>query len=356
MRIAFTLMCVLLLSPSPELNAQTPSAAAASTAYAGKAIRLMQERNYRDAAVEFENALAASPNDDDLRVQYAVCLFEQHRDGDARAQFEILRRKKGEWPGLNYYLGILDYRVNDFDSTIRRLQPLEGSTFPQASYYVGMAYQSEGKAALALENLEHAVKDNPGDPQMHYGLGRAYSMSGRTEDANREYKLYHDLGDSRQLLESYGAACADALHARPIEEARQVCGKIGTAETGGPDELAKMLLVGRLYAQAGAFADAVAPLKRAVELDPGSFDGWNFLGRSLFFLHRYQDAIPPLRKTVALNPQYFDALNLLAASLHAQGDDASALPFLERAHNLNPNDAVVTGALEKMRAAVKGSR
>ncbi len=219
-----------------------------------------------------------------------------------------------------------------------------------------MAYQSEGKSALALENLERAIKDNPRDPQMHYGLGRAYSMSGRTEDANREYKLYHDLGDSRQLLESYSTVCTEALHARPIEEARQVCGKIATAETGASEELAKMLLLGRLYAQAAAFADAVPPLRRAVELDPGSFDGWNFLGRSLFFLHRYQDAIPPLQKAVTLNPQYFDALNLLAASLHANGDDAAALPFLERAHNLNPNDRLVTGALEKMRAAVKGGQ
>ncbi len=69
MRSAFIFICFLLLSPSAELSAQVPSAVAASTAYSGKAIRLMQERNYRDAAVEFEHALAACPSDDDLRVQ-----------------------------------------------------------------------------------------------------------------------------------------------------------------------------------------------------------------------------------------------------------------------------------------------
>jgi tetratricopeptide (TPR) repeat protein len=116
--------------------------------------------------------------------------------------------------------------------------------------------------------------------------------------------------------------------------------------------LPQLILLGQLYTQAGAFADAVTPLQRAVELEPGSFDGWNYLGTSLFYLRRYQEALAPLRKAVALNPRFFDALNLLAATLHVLGDDTSALPFLERAHSLNPDDTAVTGALEKMRAAV----
>jgi Flp pilus assembly protein TadD len=109
-----------------------------------------------------------------------------------------------------------------------------------------------------------------------------------------------------------------------------------------------------LYTQGGVFADAVAPLQRAVELDPESFDAWNFLGFSLFSLHRYREALLPLQKAVALNPQFFDTLNLLAASLHILGDDASALPYLERAHDLNPDDAAVAGALQRMRTALKG--
>ena len=106
--------------------------------------------------------------------------------------------------------------------------------------------------------------------------------------------------------------------------------------------------------QARAFSDAVAPLQRAVELDPGSFDAWNYLGTSLYSLHRYQDAVAPLKKAAALNPRYFDTLNYLAASLHNLGDEVQALPILERAHTLNPDNAAVTGALEKMRAAVRG--
>jgi len=351
------LVCLFLLSQTLGLMGQAPTTTTAATAYAGKAIRLMQERNYSDAVVEFEHALAAEPNDDNLRIQYATCLYAQERNDDARRQFEILRQRRGDWPGLEYYLGLLDYRAADFASAIRRLEPLKTSpAFPKAAFYLGMAYLSAGQKTRALENLERAAKDNQSDPQVHYRLGRVYSMDGRTDDAERQYKLYRDLDENQSLAEEYGNACKDALHTLSIDQARPVCRKITDSGIEQTSDSRRLILLGRLYTQAGAFADAVAPLERAVELDPQSFDAWNFLGVSLFSLHRYRDALVPLRKAVQLNPRFFDTLNLLAASLHILGDDRSALPFLERAHGLNPDDAPVTAALERMRAAVKAKQ
>lgn len=347
-----TRLCLFLLSQTLALMGQAPTTVTAGRAYAGKAIRLMEQRNYSDAAVEFEQALKAEPNDDDLRIQYATCLFAQERNDDARKQFEILRQRRGDWPGLEYYLGILDYRAADYASAIRRLQPLKARpAFPKAAFYLGLAYLSAGQKTPALENLERAAKVNPSDSQVHYRLARVYSTDGRTGDAKREYELYRDLDDNQRLAEDYGHACMDALATQSIDQARPICRKVTDSHASDPRRL---ILLGRLYAQARAFADAVAPLEQAVELDPESFDAWNLLGASLFSLHRYQDALTPLRKAVLLNPRFFDSLNLLAASLHILGDDRAALPFLERAHELNPNDAAVTAALERMRALVKG--
>jgi tetratricopeptide (TPR) repeat protein len=111
-----------------------------------------------------------------------------------------------------------------------------------------------------------------------------------------------------------------------------------------------------LYSQNGAFSEAIEPLRQAVKLDPESFEAWNSLGLSLFWLKRYQEALPPLRKAASLNPQFFSTLTLLASTLHALGDDAAALPVLEQAHNLNPDDAQVTSRLEQLRATLKGKR
>jgi tetratricopeptide (TPR) repeat protein len=326
-----------------------PPAGGDAAAHVGKAVRLMQDRRYGEAAAEFERALAIEPNDDIVRIQFATCLFAEEHNADARKQFEIARQRLGDRPGLNYYLGRLDLRANDFAAAIKKLAPLESdAALPDVSFYLGVAYMSSGQPARALACLERAARNNPRDPQVHYRLGRTYSMAGRADDADREYRLYRDWQGSQRVAEQYGRECKDALRTEAIAQARIVCQHIAD-----PHDPRRLILLGELYAASGAFPDAIEPLRQAVKLDPDSFDAWNSLGLSLFSLKRYQDALPPLRKAASLNPQFFSTLTMLASTLHALGDDAAAVPVLERAHNLNPDDAQVTSRLEQLRAALR---
>jgi tetratricopeptide (TPR) repeat protein len=343
---------MILLLDTHGLTAQ-PLAPTDAASHVGKAIRLMQQRLFSEAAAEFEQALAVDPNNDETRIQYATCLFAEERDGEARKQFEIERQRLGDRPGLNYYLGRLDLRANDFTSAIKRLAPLESDrALPDVSFYLGQAYMSAGQQARALACLERAARDNPRNPEVHYRLGRVYSMAGRTDDANREYKLYRDWQESQRLTEQDGRECTHALHTQPIAQARIICQRIAD-----PNDLHRLVWLGELYSENGAFSDAIEPLERAVTLAPESFDAWHSLGLSLFRLKRYQEALVPLRKAVSLNPHLFSTLTLLASTLHALGDDDAALPVLEQAHNLNPDDAHVTSLMEQLRATlIKGKR
>jgi Flp pilus assembly protein TadD len=343
--------CFVLLLGTRGATAQPPARGDAAS-HVGKAVRLMQDRLFREAAVEFEQALASDPNNDVVRIQYATCLFAQERNDEARKQFEIERQKLGDRPGLTYYLGRLDLRANDFTSAIRRLAPLEKDpALSDVSLYLGVAYMSAGQQARALECLERAARNNPRDPQVHYRLGRVYSMAGRADDADREYKLYRDWQESQRVAEQDGRECKDALRNQLIAQARIVCQRIAD-----PNDPRRLILLGQLYSENGAFSDAIEPLRQAVRLEPESFEAWNSLGLSLFWLKRYREALPALRKAADLNPQFFSTLTMLASTLHALGDDAAALPVLERAHNLNPDDARVASGLEQLRATLKGKR
>jgi Tfp pilus assembly protein PilF len=331
---------------------QGPRLESVVAAHRGAAIRLMQEKRLAEAAAEFEKALAADANNDDVRLEYATCLFAQERDEEARKQFEIERQKVGDRSGIVYFLGILDVRADQFASAIRRLQPLENdAAFPKAPYYLGLAYLGAGQTARALESLERAAKRDSKDPEAHYRLARIYSTDGRTADADREYKLYREWHATQRLAEEEGRACREALHAGPIASAREVCNRIAD-----PNDARREMLLGQLYTEARDFADAVDPLRTAARLDAKSFEAWQYLGISLYGLNRFAEAVEPLRNAAALNPQYFDTWNFLARTLHMLGNDAAALPALERAHELNPSDPAVTGALERMRAAVKAAR
>lgn len=329
-----------------------PLARTGAASHVGKAVRLMEDRRFSEAVAEYEQALAADPNDDAVRIQYATCLFALERDDEARKQFQIERQKLGDKPGLNYYLGRLDLRGNQFAAAIRRLAPLESDPkLPDVSFYLGLAYQSAGQEEKAVASLERAARKNPGDPEVHYRLGRLYSLAGRTDEADGEYKLYRGLQESREAVDRYGRECKDALRAQPIAEARTICERIAD-----PKDSRKLILLGELYSENGAFTDAVGPLQQAVKLEPESFEAWNSLGLSLFRLKRYQQALPALRKASSLNPQYFATLTMLASALHALGDDTGALPILERAHDLNPDDAQVTSTLEQLHTKLKGNR
>jgi tetratricopeptide (TPR) repeat protein len=341
----------LLLFVTRGVPAQ-PLASKAAAPHVGKAAQLMQDRHFSEAAAEFEQALAADPNNDAVRIQYATCLFAQERDDEARKQFEIERQRLGDKPGLNYYLGRLDLRANLFASAIDRLKPLEHDpALSKVSFYLGLAYLSAGQQARALECLERAARDNPDDPEVHYRLGRLYSMAGRTEDASREYALYRKWDESQQVTEQDEQDCKDSLRTEPIAQARIVCQRLAD-----PKDSRRLISLGELYSQHGAYSDAIEPLRQAVQLQPEAFDAWNTLGLSLFRLMRYREALPALQKASSLNPQFFGTLRLLASTLHMLGDDAAALPILERAHILNPDDAQVKWELAQLRAKGGGKR
>jgi len=343
--------CVVLLLGTRGVTAQVPPSPEAAS-HIGKAVRLMQQRLFPESAAEFERGLALDPNNDRARIQYATCLFAQERNDEARKQFEIERQRIGDRPGLNYYLGRLDLRANDFTSAIKRLAPLESDpALSNVSLYLGLAYLSAGQQARALQYLERAATNNPHDPEVHYRLGRVYSMAGRTDDANREYKLYRDSLENQRITEQDGRDCKDALRTRPIALARVICQRLAD-----PNDSHRLIFLGELYSENGAFSDAIEPLQRAVKLDSDSFEAWNSLGLSLFRLKRYQEALLPLRNAVRLNSQFVGTLKILASTLHALGDDAAALPVLERGHALNPADEELTAELEQLRAALKGKR
>jgi tetratricopeptide (TPR) repeat protein len=349
MKTAVGLVAIALFAARMPALAQRTAMPPEVAAHLGSAVRLMQDRQYNDAAAEFEKALALDPNNDAVRIQYATCLFAEERNEEAREQFETERKRLGDRDGLVYFLGILDVRAENYAAAIAKLKPLASNAgFPKAPFYLGLAYLANGERTQALEYLEQAAQAVPRDPDVHYRLGRVYSLAGRAADAEREYRLYRQWHESQQLAEEDGRSCMDALRAQSIEKAREICNKIAD-----PSDSRRLIFLGQLYSDVRAFADAIDPLERAVKLDPKSFEAWHYLGLSLYGLHRYGEAVQPLETAASLNPQYFDTVNLLAKAYHLLGNDRAALPYLERAHQLNPADRNVTEVLEQMRAVLK---
>lgn len=352
------LIVAALLAIAAELpHAQAPPAQGPSVpgqgpggeAHLGRGVQLMQDQLFEAAANEFEQALALNPADPKAHFEFAVCLLSLGRNDEARGQFEQVRKLAGESRYVTYYLGRLDLLANDYPSAIKRLGSVaEDPPFPDTAFHLGVAYVSSGDVADGTKWLERAVKLLPRDYRVHYRLARAYSSSGHEKEAAREYELYSQLRDEHKNTEKDVRDCASALQSGPPADAREVCHHI--YDPNDPD---KLTLLGQLFGDAGAFAEAVEPLKRAVELDPNSFQAWHNLGVTYFRLNQYKEARAPLERAVALRPEFYGSVVLLGATLYMLGDDEAALPVLERAHRLNPADAQIAAVVEKLRAGQK---
>jgi Flp pilus assembly protein TadD len=340
MRWVFIIL--LVLAGAQLVHAQQPE----MEAHLGKGTQLMQQQLFEAAAKEFEQALTLNPSDPRAHFQFAVCLLSLGRNDEARQQFEQVRNLGGESRYLTYYLGRLDLLSNDYASAIRRLgSVVEDPPFPDTAFHLGVAYVSSGDVSAGIKYLERAAKVLPRDFRVHYRLGRAYASAGREQEADREFDLYNQYRDEHKSTETEARACTTALHSESLDAAREVCHRLFE-----PNDPEKLTLLGQLFGDAGAFDEALDPLKRAVQLDPKSFEAWHNLGVTYFRLQRYTDAREALEKAVALRPEFYGSVVLLGATLYMLGDDDAALPVLEHAHRLNPADTQTTNVLEKLSA------
>jgi tetratricopeptide (TPR) repeat protein len=311
----------------------------------GNANRLMERHLYEPAAAEFEHALAIEPNLKLARYQYAICLFGAGRNDESRREFERLRKEVGPAREIGYYLGRLALLSGDAPTAVKELRSVvDDSKLEDAPYYLGLAYSSTGDEKESLKWLELAEKKTPRDYHVHYRLARLYLNAGNKEDADREAKLYQECQSAERERAARMRACNTALDQHQGDAIRQEC-----ATLYDPNDPEKLVFLGQLYGDHGAFAEAVAPLQKATQLDPASFEAWHNLGLSYFRLQRYQDARGPLEKAVQLRPDFFDSLNLLGAALYMTGDDKAALPVLERAHVLRPDDAQINAVIRGLR-------
>ena len=318
-------------------------------AHLGKGTQLMHEQMFEAAANEFKQALALGPSDPRVHFQYAICLMFMGRNDEARREFEQVRKIAGGSRYLTYYLGRLDFLSNDYASAIKKLSSVAGNPpYPDTAFHLGVAYISSGDVTDGIKWLEKAAKLQPRDYRVHYRLARAYATAGREQDADREFALYSRFRGEHKNTEKEVRACAGALQNQPLAAAREVCHHMYD-----PNDPEKLTLLGQLFGEAGAFSDALQPLKRAVELDPKSFEAWHDLGLTYFRMKQYKEARAPLEKAVTLRPQFYGSVALLGATLYMLGDDAAALPVLERAHELNPSDTQTGAVLEQLRAKQK---
>ncbi len=272
---------------------------------------------------------------------------------------------------------------------------------PRALNLLGVLAGQSGRADMAAQFLERAVRADPANAEYHYNLALARDATGAREAAIEGYRqalalrpdyaeallnlgnLLLDRGEAAEAETCYRKALAlapgnpvihnslgTALLTRQAHDAAVACFRqalqlepsypeahngLGLALAGAgeleaaADSYRRALSLRRDDVEAannlgmalhalGRSDEAVAELRGALEIRPLSHIAHNSLGSVLADLGEMQDAEAAYRRALELKPDYAQALNNLGGCLKAQGRFTESEAALNRALELRPDN------------------
>lgn len=256
-------------------------------------------------------------------------------------------------------------------------QPSHGA----AAYYLGVALEGLGDPSGAAERYRDALKLEPDLAEAAINLGALYIDAGRFDDAVRVTnaalgKRPHEpalLTNLALALEGQGKKdAALAAYAKALKGAEgnaalrfqyasllletgdkdRAIEALKAALTGAADDRALLASIGRALGTAGAFADCVTALDRAIAVGDAADLR---IGRGLC-RHSLEDepgAKQDFEKAVQLAPEYAPGHYYLGRSLLSLGKRDAGIRSLEKAASLAKDTPLASKAREEAAAARK---
>lgn len=252
---------------------------------------------------------------------------------------------------------------------------------PRASENLGTALLAAGRLDEALQSLRHAVAVSPGSWHVHNGLGFALVAHGRMNEAIRSFReairlrpsfarAHLNLGNAlsntgriEEAIEEFRAALRDNAYyseAR-LNLANELVGRGDIDEA--IEEYRTILRFDRYHASAWGnmgfalfsklefrragggpiddtdYEETLGALRRALSLNPESYNAYNTLGIVLVSRGRLEEAAGAFRQALRLNPNLGVAHFNLGACLLKTGEIETAVLHLLRAAEISPREA-----------------
>jgi tetratricopeptide (TPR) repeat protein len=193
----------------------------------------------------------------------------------------------------------------------------------EADMLAGEALDEMRNHAAAIEQFRAAVKADPREPNVHFGLGYLLWTQNQFEEAAQEFQAeLANVPDHAQAL----AFLADSyIQVNRSDEAMPLIQKAIEID---PNFARAHLDLGILYADAGRQEDAIREFKLAAKLTPEDPSPHWRLARLYQSMGRKEEAAVEFQKTNSLHKAENDTIfsKLKAAQEKSKPDDSTALP------------------------------
>jgi tetratricopeptide (TPR) repeat protein len=172
--------------------------------------QLLAQEKFLEASEKFEQAVAISPDQEDLHYNLAIALAKAGKRDEAKKHYEEALRIFPEYAEALNNLGNLLMAESKFDEAIGRFTEAIKHAPSNASYHnnLGTAYARQRKLAEATLEFEQAVKLDPNYVEARVNLANNYLTLGRMSEGinqlNEALRLRPNYPPALQLLQRVG--------------------------------------------------------------------------------------------------------------------------------------------------------
>ncbi len=222
------------------------------------------------------------------------------RFADAERSYRLALETSPNHPEALHLLGLLAYRLNQFDQ--------------------------------AIELITHAIEEAPTNALYRFNLGVVTQRAGRKEDALHAYERALELNPKYvEALINLGNVLKDLAR---LDDAVQTYRRALVLNPGHADTHNNL---GVALKEQDKIEAAISAYRHALTLKPEHLEALNNLGLALMETGATDDAITAFTQAVAIQPAYNKALYNLGIACIWKGDHVRALEYLSKTADLKHN-------------------
>ena len=150
---------------------------------------------YGTALEEYRKSLAINPNQAQTHFLAGLALLRTGSPAEAVQEFRTALKLNPTDASKKYHLAfaLIEMQQKDEALTLLRQVIQQDPKYADAYYVLGKLQLEQGDIRAAIFSLETGIKLSPESDYIHYQLAMAYRRDSRSEDAEREIKLYQAL-------------------------------------------------------------------------------------------------------------------------------------------------------------------
>ncbi len=153
------------------------------------------QHEYDSALIEYRKALAIEPGREQTHYLLGLSLIQSAHPTEAVDEFRTSLKLNPSDVAAKYHLAfaLIQSQQKEEAETLLHEVIRQDPSRADAYYELGKLQLEKGDAKGAVASLETGIKVSPDADYIHYQLAMAYRREARSEDAEREIKLYQTL-------------------------------------------------------------------------------------------------------------------------------------------------------------------